>query len=1164
VRSRWIGLRLAGAAVVLACAQFAVTARAVTSPASAASAASSPAVQLASRLMSPLAAPLTGLTPTPTTRARVAFTDDTDHIARFTPADGSFFADAAPGFASATAHEGELAVSETDTGVPLVTVFVSTRAGGVPDVFLSSSAFGAEPIRVTCDAATESHPVASAVIGTGSGRTVQVAYASTAGGAGNDGHVNIWVATVSVRAAPTSPAGCSPLVTSRVPLAHQRGDNLWPNWVGTQALAANSASVGNELVYSSTRDNPLGDIYQQCVDVCRDGNLQPVAGVDAGPSRRTFGPAGVANTEPVALNDPSGLDDARVYLALTTTRFRPDGSLGWLVLPPADVASVPAAQREVSSLYGDAPPQGAQPAFGDLCIGSENCAPSLAYTATGADPYGDVLLQQLTQDGGLIAIGAPVDVANTPGAAESQPAIVTGNNSDGEHAGVYITARSGSAGISTAVAADGAGRQPFLSADPDESQPVYSPDGTRLAYSQLVPGDPQSESPDRRVIMIADADGTGTPRQLASQDADGVEYDTEPAWSPDGTRIAFTRFALRNDVQSAAVMIADVPADATPSIPVQVTPHSVEPTAQVQDLDPSWSPDGTHLALVRSTPVPDLRLTLAPVAGATGVFVATVRNGTAVASANATLTITVGSTGDADNAMFLVTSGGLPAGVSCTSLPVPTAATRLRCVLGPLPGFASRQVTFSAVERGDAPFGVYELKAGVGAPSPDADLADNRAATTISLGEGGTGDFVAADPPVGTAISQTGWLRNDTQRDDVTRRSYPRPQLWVVNAATGQGGPITTTVPTSSGTACSATTPCAINGRSPAWSPDGARLAYDDSGMLRTITLPASIAGTPTSVPAQQVSALTGYELNFIPIKRAVPTPSRTSIAAAHDPTWSADGAQLYLAGEPARQVTNIGGYAIRPDGSGVRTVAQRPQPETEPTVQPPAPRARTADLGVTIHLSRPVGFVGGALSATVKIVNHGPLVATAATLTVTVPAALHPSAAPACLAGGTPCAVGTLAPGAQQSFVIALDPAPVGNPAHGYSRTLTATIASTVPDPVPANNSRSVVLPVKQPAIRLLPAIGPPGFVTLAFGEDFPAGDHVLLRWSDGITAFDGPYIVAADGTLRVQVLIVRRDLLGARDIVASSPAHLFSKVKGTMLVVPRTESPPRFLGRG
>ena len=1140
MRSRWIGLRLAGAAVVLACAQLAVTARAVTPP-------------------------LAGLTPTPTSQARAAFTDDTDHIERFTASDGSFLPDTAPGFTSATAaHEGELAVSETNTEAPLVTAFISTRAGA-PDVYLSSSAFGAQPVRVTCDRASESHPVASVIVETAAGLSLQVAYASTAGGAGNNGHVNIWVATVSVRAAPPSPAGCSPLLSARVALAHQAGDNLWPNWVGTQALAANSASVVNELVYSSTRDNPLGDIYQQCVDVCRDGNLQPVAGVDTGPFRRTFGPTGVANTEPVALNDPSGLDDARVYLALTTTTFRPDGSLGWLVLPPADVDSVPAAQREITSLDGDAPPQSSQPAFGDLCLGVEDCAPSLAYTSTVADPYGDVLLQRLTQDGGLIVIGAPVGVAATPGRAESQPAIVTGNNSDGADDLVYVTVRGRAAGISTAVAADGSARQPFLTPDPDESQPAYSPDGTLLAYSRLVPGDAQSKSPDRRVVMMARADGTGTPRQLASQDPDGIEYDTEPAWSPDGARIAFTRFALRDDVPSAAVMVANVPAGATPSVPTQVTPHSAEVARQVQDLDPTWSPDGTHLALVRSTPVPDLQLTLAPgAAGAGDTFVATVRNGTAVASANATLTITIGSTGDADNGMFLTTAGALPAGVTCTGLPSPVAATRLRCSLGPIAGFAGRQLTVAAVERGDAQFGVYGLKAGVGASSPDADLADNSASRTIPVGEEGTGDFAAAHPPVGTAISRTGWLRNDAQRDDLTARSYPRPQLWVVNAASGQGGPITTTTPTATGTTCSVAVPCAIDGRSPAWAPDGTRLGYDDSGMLRTITLPASIAATPSSVPAQQVTALTGYDLNFVPVKRAVPTPSRTVIAAAHDPAWAPDGAQLYFAGEPARQVTNIGIDAITPDGSTVRTVAQRPQPETEPTVQPVPPRVRTADLTVTVHLSRPVGYVGGTLSATVRIVNHGPLPATATTLAVSVPPVLHPSAALTCLADGTPCALGTLAPGAQQSFVITLRPAPVGSPAHGYSRTITATVASLVPDPVPADNSRSVVLPVKQPAIRLLPAIGPPGFVTLAFGEDFPVGDHVLLKWSDGITAFDGPYTVAADGTLRVQVLVVRRDLLGARDIVASSPAHLFSKVKGTMLVVPRTESPPRFLGRG
>jgi hypothetical protein len=90
------------------------------------------------------------------------------------------------------------------------------------------------------------------------------------------------------------------------------------------------------------------------------------------------------------------------------------------------------------------------------------------------------------------------------------------------------------------------------------------------------------------------------------------------------------------------------------------------------------------------------------------------------------------------------------------------------------------------------------------------------------------------------------------------------------------------------------------------------------------------------------------------------------------------------------------------------------------------------------------------------------------------------------------------------------------------------------------------------------------PGFVALAYGEDFPPGAKVKLSWLPGITTYSGPFTVAADGTLRVPMLIVGRDQLGPRKIVAASIDHRFGSVDNTMLVVPRTESPPNFIDRG
>jgi hypothetical protein len=131
-------------------------------------------------------------------------------------------------------------------------------------------------------------------------------------------------------------------------------------------------------------------------------------------------------------------------------------------------------------------------------------------------------------------------------------------------------------------------------------------------------------------------------------------------------------------------------------------------------------------------------------------------------------------------------------------------------------------------------------------------------------------------------------------------------------------------------------------------------------------------------------------------------------------------------------------------------------------------------------------------------------------------------------------------------------------------SGRITATVTSTAQDPDRADNRVSTVYVVRQPRLRVLPSVGDPGFVPLAYGEDFPPGADVVLVWSAGITPDPGPYRVGPDGTLRVPYPIVRRDtLLGARMLVATSPDGRFGKLRADMLVVPSTFSPPRLVGR-
>jgi dipeptidyl aminopeptidase/acylaminoacyl peptidase len=84
------------------------------------------------------------------------------------------------------------------------------------------------------------------------------------------------------------------------------------------------------------------------------------------------------------------------------------------------------------------------------------------------------------------------------------------------------------------VAADGSGEpRQLTSGDFDHSAPVWSPDGLRLAFvSQL------DEDWDLKLasdLYVADVDGNWEPRKLTGSDG-GIDL---PAWSPDGSEIAF-------------------------------------------------------------------------------------------------------------------------------------------------------------------------------------------------------------------------------------------------------------------------------------------------------------------------------------------------------------------------------------------------------------------------------------------------------------------------------------------------------------------------------------------------------------------------------------------------------------------------------------------------
>jgi Tol biopolymer transport system component len=128
------------------------------------------------------------------------------------------------------------------------------------------------------------------------------------------------------------------------------------------------------------------------------------------------------------------------------------------------------------------------------------------------------------------------------------------------------------------VRTDGSGarRLPYLTATA-----VWSPDGTRIAFARMRvrTGPGPCCNPSATDIYVVNADGSGK-RKLTHN----ARYNAEPAWSPDGRKIAFR--STRNGNRDIYVMNADG------SGKRNLTRNPA------RDGSPSWSPDGRRIAFL--------------------------------------------------------------------------------------------------------------------------------------------------------------------------------------------------------------------------------------------------------------------------------------------------------------------------------------------------------------------------------------------------------------------------------------------------------------------------------------------------------------------------------------------------------------------------------------
>lgn len=128
--------------------------------------------------------------------------------------------------------------------------------------------------------------------------------------------------------------------------------------------------------------------------------------------------------------------------------------------------------------------------------------------------------------------------------------------------------------------ADGSERRRLTNDDVHDGTPVWSPDGSRLAFAHT----PELGTEDADgVIVVMDANGRGRIEITRHPETPDVIFDSQPAWSPDGSIIAFSRATFTSDGQARTAI------------------YTIEPTGAGEHLlvddatELSWSPEGSRI-----------------------------------------------------------------------------------------------------------------------------------------------------------------------------------------------------------------------------------------------------------------------------------------------------------------------------------------------------------------------------------------------------------------------------------------------------------------------------------------------------------------------------------------------------------------------------------------
>lgn len=130
---------------------------------------------------------------------------------------------------------------------------------------------------------------------------------------------------------------------------------------------------------------------------------------------------------------------------------------------------------------------------------------------------------------------------------------------------------------------DGTGASRLTNNNYAEINPSWSPDGTKILFSSYK--DSRDNGSLRQSLYVMNADGTGVRRLTAGL----MTSDDSPAWSPDGSKIAFSRTTVSQNKSITKISILDIDSGSVRTL-------GGSGLLLLQDRMPAWSPDGTKIA----------------------------------------------------------------------------------------------------------------------------------------------------------------------------------------------------------------------------------------------------------------------------------------------------------------------------------------------------------------------------------------------------------------------------------------------------------------------------------------------------------------------------------------------------------------------------------------